>query len=976
MRIEFPYGKVLGLAGLLLTATCGPMLAQGSISGVITETGSGESLIGVNIIVVGTSAGAATDIDGAYSIGPVGPGEYSVRVSYIGYETKLFTGIKVADGTDTKLDIELKQQVLSAEEEVVIVGDRPIVDVEESSSSFAISRDQMDVTPVRDVQEVIANQAGIVRDPTGLYIRGGRANETAFIVDGVSAKDPLAGTGFGLDIGSNSFSEVEVTTGGVGAEVGDVTSGVVAVSTQDGSDDFQGFVAHRRDNFGGLNDNAQSNWMEDQWELNLGGPIIKGKLRFFASGQIVYADGYTRLASTPDQLHSSIVDGTFLLPRAGNRWNGLGKLTWELKPGARLQGSYQRSLTANQNTRMLQITGNDAVVDPGFQFAFLDAPDDANTYTHDSNVAYLKWSHVLNERSFYELQASRLFTKMRADANGRPWRPERIDVELNPESIVEFPADFFLDQDGAPPDSDVVFVLPGPGFVNNGGTATRFHDHFAEELTFRGTYTRFSTNKNVRISGGFESKFNDYQWIDIIRPWVGAPIVTASGDTTQSNRLGESSDIWRVKPLRGGLFGTGQFRYRGLIANLGLRLEYWAPGKYVDNLIEDPQAPILDSIREDYLNETTSLFGYRFKFRLLPKIRVSFPIKDNQVMFFNYGHSTQLPHPTFIYTGLDPYFQDRSYFSQLGNPNLNPEVDISYELGLRNQITANDALSITAFWRDKFDFITVENIRIPDATGREVSRAFRINGDFARIRGLEITYLKRVARWFQGQLIGSLSKATGLSSTNNDALSQFLESGNIDNTFETPLAWDRPLDLKANFTFSRGDGEPMWGIPGFKKFQLYVSTNYRSGRRYTPVVFVGNAENPFTGELDWRPNYETVSDPAARYSQIGTAWWWADLALQRRFDVFGNDLVFKIEVTNLFNQNNSVIVNPVTGSAYPVVDPETTDFAALRGDPNYDVDNGVRDPRYDDPTSSGLPPYNPARYLEQRHVTLGLSYKF
>ena len=73
------------------------------------------------------------------------------------------------------------------------------------------------------------HQVGIVRDPTGLYIRGGRANETGFIVDGVSAKDPLAGTGFGLDIGSNAFSEIEITTGGIGAEIGDVTSGVVSV---------------------------------------------------------------------------------------------------------------------------------------------------------------------------------------------------------------------------------------------------------------------------------------------------------------------------------------------------------------------------------------------------------------------------------------------------------------------------------------------------------------------------------------------------------------------------------------------------------------------------------------------------------------------------------------------------------------------------------------------------------------------------
>ena len=957
-----------------LCAATPEMYAQGRLVGTIVDSDNGETLIGVNVIVVGTSSGAATDIDGAFDIA-IGSGEYSVRISYIGYETKLFTGIGVSNGQATRLDVELGEQVLSADEEVVIIGEKPLVDVEESASTVSIGREQMDVTPVRAIQGIIESQAGIVSDPTGLYIRGGRANETSFIVDGVSAKDPLAGTGFGLDVGSNAFSEVEVTTGGIGAEHGDVTSGVVSVTTQDGGNTFTGLLAHKRDNFGGLNDDASSNFMEDLYEFNLGGPILKNKLFFFVSGQSQLADGFTRMTSNPEQLKSSSITSEFWLPRAANRWNGISKLTWQLKPGVRLQASYQRSLTASQNTRLLQVTGNEAIVDPGFQYAFTLQPDEANAYAHDTNIAYLKWSQVLNDQSFYEVQVSRLFTHMRADANGRDWRPDIVTTELNPESIVDFPSDLFVGEDGFPPDSEVVFVLPGPGFNNNGGIATRWHDHFAEEITIRSTYTRFSADRSFRVNAGFESKFNDYQWIDIIRPWVGAPIITASGDTTQTNRLGQSADIWRVKPARGGVFGTTQIRYRGLIANVGLRLEYWAPGKYVDDLIEDPQAPILDSVREDYLDETVSIFGRRFKFRLLPKIRVSFPIKENQVLFFNYGHSTQLPHPTFVYTGLDPFFQDRSFFSDLGNPNLNPEVDISYELGFRNQITANDVLSITAFWRDKFDFITVEDVRVPDPSGREVVRAFRVNGDFARIRGLEVSYIKRIGRWLRGQFGGSFSQATGLSSTNNDALVDFLESGNIDNTFETPLAWDRPVDLKASVTLSRHEAL-FWGIPGLRRFRLYLGTTYRSGRRYTPVEFRGNQPNPFTGENDWRPIYETVSDPELRYAEIGANWWWFDASFQRDFDVFGNLLQFQIELTNVFNQGNGVVVNPVTGDAYPDIDPETTDFEALRGDATYDVDIGVRDPRYEDPTTSGLPPFNPARFLPQRHMTVGLSYRF
>ena len=88
---------------------------------------------------------------------------------------------------------------------------------------------------------------------------------------------------------------------------------------------------------------------------------------------------------------------------------------------------------------------------------------------------------------------------------------------------------------------------------------------------------------------------------------------------------------------------------------MGARLEYWAPGKYVDDLVEDERAPILEGVRQSYWNNTIKLAGLRYKLRLLPKVRVSFPIQENRVMYFNYGHSTKLPHPTFVYTGLDPF---------------------------------------------------------------------------------------------------------------------------------------------------------------------------------------------------------------------------------------------------------------------------------------------------------------------------------
>ena len=177
-------------------------------------------------------------------------------------------------------------------------------------------------------------------------------------------------------------------------------------------------------------------------------------------------------------------------------------------------------------------------------------------------------------------------------------------------------------------------------------------------------------------------------------------------------------------------------------------------------------------------------------------------------------------------------------------------------------------------------------------------------------------------------------------------------------------------------TLTHDKERPVLGIPGLNRLQLFISSTFRSGQRYTPVEFRGQQVNPFTGERDWRPIYETNNDPAKRFSEIGKPWWWFDLNAQRSIAVLGNDLVISLAITNLFNQLNSIIVNPVTGEAYPDVDAATTDFIALRGNADYDVPIGTRDPRYEDPNTEGLPPFNPARFLPQRHVVFGLSYRF
>lgn len=938
------------LAGVLFLLCSGSLTfgQEAEISGVVHDSTSGQPLPGVNIVLTGTTFGAASDIDGKYLIPDIPPGEYTVQASYIGYEKMLFTGIRISKGQHMQLDILMHSTTLTLDQAVIIIGEKPLVDVEDSRSSSTLDAKEIEMQPVRQIQSVVNMQTGVVQSPDGVHIRGGRSYETGFYIDDVSARDPLAGTGFGIDVGTNSLASVEVTTGGASVEYGDETAGVINATTKSGQDHFTFNAGYKRDNFG-FNRNWQSTWNQQEMEMGMGGPITKNKkLLYYSTLRVNLSDTYIR--NPADQLHSSLYPDTFWSPNEDNRWSGMLKLDYKISPTERLSFTYLKSITVNQDYNMLRITGNDVSFTPGYQFLFQLEPDNANTYTHDTNLETLKWTQTPSNRFSYTILASRLFVKLRADANGRPWRPDVVNTEFNPVSVVTYPATIFN------PGDSITFVDPGPGLYNNGGIATLWHDHYVVEYTLKANCELYSQDARNRIFFGGEIKPQEYQWIDIVRPWIGAPIALANGSYSQTFRLGDISDVWHVKPLMGAFYGSDKLKYEGLIAEAGLRFEYWFPGKFVDDAVADPEAPIADAFRAAYYKDSYKLGNRYFKMRLLPRFSASFPIRKNQVLFFNYGQSTVMPHPSYIYTGLDPYYADRSTLAFIGNPDINPEVDISYELGLKSQLTSNDALNVTAFWKDKYDFITSSTILIPDVTGRDVERTIRINSDYARVRGIEVSYLKRIKKWFTGMASFSYSIATGQSSSASEDLQEILATGNSVTSVETPLAWDSPIDAKSFALFTVDNPGGLFGWKPLDHFSFYAEAIFRTGERYTPYTFEGYEA------ASGRPIYEVVSDPEQKYAKIGASNFWLNMTFRRWWNIKSSRLAFTLEITNVLNTKNTAIVDPVTGAAYEYGDPVPSDWR----DPSY------IDPR--DPRSFGTPPDNPARYYEQRHVLLGIAF--
>jgi hypothetical protein len=121
-----------------------------------------------------------------------------------------------------------------------------------------------------------------------------------------------------------------------------------------------------------------------------------------------------------------------------------------------------------------------------------------------------------------------------------------------------------------------------------------------------------------------------------------------------TGRLGEAADVWRVQPLAVLLRSLPAPLSRSHCQHLGA-LRLLGPGKYVDEMV-DQQAPILE--RSGGLSRRDLSHSRARRYKPVCRVwRVSFPMRDNQVLFFNYAHTTRVPHPTFVYTGLDPFYQ-------------------------------------------------------------------------------------------------------------------------------------------------------------------------------------------------------------------------------------------------------------------------------------------------------------------------------
>ena len=152
---------LLKTLGIIFVFTFGLFAQEGTIKGRVTDSQTGEALIGANIVLQGTSLGAATDTDGIYEITEVSADTYSVEISYIGYEDVVLTNVIVDSGQSITLDAQLEPTGVGLNAVIVSASRRPEKVLDAPADVVVLDVHTIETRPTLTVTEHLKTQPAV-----------------------------------------------------------------------------------------------------------------------------------------------------------------------------------------------------------------------------------------------------------------------------------------------------------------------------------------------------------------------------------------------------------------------------------------------------------------------------------------------------------------------------------------------------------------------------------------------------------------------------------------------------------------------------------------------------------------------------------------------------------------------------------------------------------------------------------------------
>lgn len=815
------------ILGLITTGLAG---TQGKIAGVVIDKKTREPISDVNLYLQGTELGAATDMDGYYSILNVPPGKYDLVVEYLGYQGQTVEGLVVISDLTTMANFQLDQTALEIGEAVTVTAEKPLIRPDVTSKLAVVDGKEITSMPVDNINEVIASQAGITTDAEGnLHLRGGRTNEMVYLVDGQPVQNPLDKS-FGGLIDNYAIRELQVLSGTFNAEYGSAMSGVINIVTNDGSDQFRTKIEYTSPMLNASPYRKPNALVKDANPFDLENKPLQyrktdaldiidpfypseGNFNGFFSGALPKGVGNYFFSGEYKNENSWLPHGYNFIR------SGFGKMTFPIGSG-KLVGSVQYSDQQKQSYN--------------HQFKYL--PENQGHWKNESKRYALKYNHTFSKKSFLTLNASLLDFK----------------------SLYTVDDLYYSDYVFPELDQNLEFVIAG--------NSKNYMDFKSTTYNAKGDWL-YQLNRNHEFKGGFEFNLYDLNVFDY----------SNEGNNEEDFFLNE----FQRKPLTASAYLQDKIEYKNIIMNAGLRGDYVdAKGKSFQN-VTNPNAGLVASEPE---------------FKLSPRLGMAYPVSENTVLHFSYGHFLQFPNFEEIYSNLqflNPSVLETATFAEIGNPNVKSMKTVAYEFGIAQKISNHYALNVTAYSKDISDLLGTR-----DVTTGSYRYVIFINNDFARIQGVDITLEKRLTNHWSAKLDYTYSVARGNESTPLEEARNVYE-GQERSVKELYLDFDRRHDIALNFLVALPPkfGPQVLGISPFERVNLFILGEFSSGLPYTPT------------SDDFTKRFEKNS---ARMPWTSTV----DVRLEKFLPFYSNAFSIFLEVTNLFDRLNPLVVQTRTGKVW------------------------------------------------------------
>ena len=264
----------------LLFLSAGFLSAQTSLEGKVIDVESGEPIIFGNVALYKNDVlitGTETDFDGNYSFSNMDPGTYDVEASYVGYQSQRQVGVVVLAGKAVRLNFDMSSGVLLQEIEIIDY-EVPLIEQDNTTQGAVVTAEKILNLPTKNINALAATTAGLSSiDGGSISIRGSRSDATDYYIDGVRVSGNL--------IPQSEIDQLQVITGGIEAQYGDVTGGIISITTKGPSNAFSGGVEFETSEF-------LDPYGYNLISANLSGPIARNKqgrsvLGFRVSGQFL-----------------------------------------------------------------------------------------------------------------------------------------------------------------------------------------------------------------------------------------------------------------------------------------------------------------------------------------------------------------------------------------------------------------------------------------------------------------------------------------------------------------------------------------------------------------------------------------------------------------------------------------------------------------------------------------------------------------